>query len=392
MFAARRKTNFQQPLRREILPNYQPKYVKQQRFFNQFIENSLHPHSKIFDKEQNIPRDFFYTLAQNGFLGACIPKQFGGQQWDELSIGIMHESFAKELCSLANILTVLGMVSRSLIQFGSDVQKKTWLPRIATGKTLPALALTESNIGSDLERVETQLLDVDGEFILKGSKKYITLGQIADLFLVLANCQGQPTTVLIEKDTPGLIISPMSNFLGLRPNMLAELFFDNCQIPKTNLLGGIGMGLTYVTQTALDEGRYTTACGCVGLGQACLDAARNYTQERKQFDRTLGEHQLIQKMITEMVVQVKAARELCFYAGVLRQQKNPAYIAETLVAKYVASKMVVSVSNHALQILGAAGFEETYPVERYYRDAKVMEIIEGTSQMHEILISKLCVN
>lgn len=374
------------------MPNYHPRYLKQQRFFDQFIENYLHSYAEVFDKEKNIPRDFFYTLAQNGFLGACIPKQFGGQQWDELTIGLMHETFAKELCSMANILTVLGMVSKSLIQFGSEVQKQTWLPRIASGKTLAALALTEPNIGSDLEHVETQLLDRGDELILKGSKKYITLGQIADLFLVLANCQGQPTAILVEKDTPGLIISPMPNFLGLRSNMLAEIFFDDCRIPKTNLLGSIGMGLTYVIQAALDEGRYTTAYGCVGLGQACLDAALGYTQERKQFDRSLGEHQLIQKMITEMVVQVKAARELCFYAGVLRQQKNPAYIAETLVAKYVASKMVVFVSNHALQIFGAAGFDETYPVERYYRDAKVMEIIEGTSQMHEILISKLCIN
>ena len=372
------------------MPNYQPEYVKQQRFFYQFIEQSLHSHSKIFDKEQYIPRDFFYTLAQQGFLGACIPEQFGGQDWDELTLGLMHEVFAKELCSLANILTVIGMVSRSLIQFGSEVQKKTWLPQIATGKTLAALALTESNIGSDLEHVETQLFDVGEEFILKGNKKYITLGQLADLFLVLANFQGKPTTVLIEKDTPGLIVSPMTDFLGLRSNMLAELFFDNCKIPKTNLLGNIGIGLTHVTQTALDEGRYTTACGCVGLGQACLDAARTYAQERKQFNRSLDEHQLIQKMITEMIVQIKAARELCFYAGILRQQKNTAYIAETLVAKYFASKMVVFVSNHAMQIFGAAGFDETYPVERYYRDAKAMEIIEGTSQMHEILISKLC--
>lgn len=366
--------------------------MKQQRLFNQFIEKCLHPQAKIFDKEQSIPRDFFYTLAQNGFLGAGIPKQFGGQQWDELTIGIMHESFAKELCSLANILTVLGMVSKSLLQFGSKAQKQIWLPRIATGETLAALALTESNIGSDLEHVETQLLDAGDEFILKGSKKYITLGQIADLFLVLANCQGQLTTVLVEKDTSGLIITPMSNFLGLRSNMLAEIFFDNCRIPKTNLLGSIGIGFNCVIQTALDEGRYTTAYGCVGLGQACLDAALGYTQKRKQFDRRLDEHQLIQKMITEMVVQVKAARELCFYAGELRQQKNPAYIAETLIAKYAASKMAVFVSNYALQIFGAAGFEETYPVERYYRDAKVMEIIEGTSQMHEILISKLCNN
>lgn len=374
------------------MPNYQPEHKKWQHLFNQFIEKSLHPYSKSFDKEQNIPRDYFYTLAEKGFLGASIPKQFGGQQWDELTIGIMHELFAKELCSMANILTVLGMVSKAILQFGSKDQKQTWLPRMATGKTLAALALTESNIGSDLEHVETQLLEKNGEFVLKGSKKYITLGQIADLFLVLANFQGQATAVLIERDTPGLMISNMSDFLGLRSNMLAEIVFDNCRVSKKNLLGKIGMGLSYVIQTALDEGRYTTACGCVGLGQACLETARKYTQERKQFETTLDGHQLVQKMITEMLVQVKAARELSFHAGVLRQQKNPTYIAETLVAKYVASKMVVFVSNHALQIFGAAGFDESHVVERYYRDAKVMEIIEGTSQMHEILISKLCIS
>lgn len=374
------------------MPNYERGYLKQQQFFNDFLEKSLRSHSKIFDEQQTIPRDFFYTLAQHGFLGACISQQFGGQGWDALTTGFMHESFAKELCSLANILTVIGMVSTSIMQFGSDIQKKTWLPRIATGKTLVALALTEAHIGSDLAHVETELVDADDGFILKGHKKYITLGQIADLFLVLANYQGKLTTILIEKNTPGLTIVPMTDFLGLRSNMLAEIFFDHCRIPKTTRLGGVNLGLTHVTQTALDQGRYTTAYGCVGLGQACVDAVCDYTQKRTQFGRKLDEHQLIQKMMTEMIVQVKAARELCFYAGQLRQQKNPAYLAETLVAKYAASKMAVFVSNHALQIFGAAGFDKSYPVERYYRDAKVMEIIEGTSQMHEILISKLCIN
>lgn len=373
------------------MPHYQPKHTQQEGLFKYFIENSLRPQAKSFDEKQSIPRDLFYILAQQGFLGANIPKEFGGQEWDALTLGLMHENIAHELCSLANILTVIGMVNKPLIQFGTKTQKQTWLPRIAKGEVLAALALTESNIGSDLEHVETQLVEDQGELILTGSKKYITLGQLADLFLVLANYQGQPTTVLVEKNTPGLKVEPMCDFLGLRSNMLAEIHFDNCRVPQVNLLGKIGMGFSCVIQAALDEGRYTTAYGCVGLGQACLDSARNYTQERKQFSRRLDEHQLVQKMLTEMIVQVKAARELCFYAGTLRQEMNPAYIAETLVAKYVAAKMVVAVSDHALQLFGAAGFDKTYPVERYYRDAKVMEIIEGTSQMYEILIAKLCV-
>ncbi|KTD76564.1 acyl-CoA dehydrogenase family protein [Legionella waltersii] len=374
------------------MPHYPDEYLLQKKLFNEFIEKSLHPLSKMFDEQQSIPRHFLSTMATHGFFGACIPKQFGGQEWDELTIGLMHEAFAKELCSLANILTVCGMVNRTLMCFGSTIQKQTWLPRIATGETLVALALTEANIGSDLEHVETKLSDSEDGYNLSGSKRYITLGQLADLFLVLANYQGKPTTVLVERNTPGLKVSPMNDFLGLRSNMLAEIFFDDCPIPKAQVLGRIGMGLTHVTQTALNEGRYTTAWGCVGLGQACVDAARDYTHLRKQFNRALEEHQLIQKMMTEMIVHVKAARELCFYAGELRLQGNPAYLAETLVAKYAASKMAVLVSNHALQIFGAVGFDESYPVARYYRDAKVMEIIEGTSQMHEILIPKLCLN
>lgn len=372
------------------MPHYHPAYLQQQRFLNEFIETSLHPYSSLFDKEQAIPRQFFSLLAQEGFLGAAIPQQFGGQGWDELRIGLMHESFAKELCSLANILTVIGMVSKAVMQFGSPQQKKLWLPRIASGDVLPALALTEPQVGSDLEHVETQLVDAGDELVLTGRKKYITLGQLADVFLVLANCQGKLTTLLVARNTPGLQIVPMRDFLGLRSNMLAELFFDKCRIPRHAVLANRGMGLNYVTHTALDVGRYTTAYGCVGLGQACLDAANQYARARKQFEHSLEAHQLIQKMLTEMIVQVKAARELCFHAAQLRLHKDPAYIAETLVAKYAASKMVVFVANHTLQIFGAAGFSAHLPIERYYRDAKVMEIIEGTSQMHEMLIAKLC--
>ena len=373
------------------MPHYQSEYLDKQETFNQFIENFLVPNSKNFDKKQAIPREFFDTLAKHGFLGANIPKEFGGQHWDDLTIGIMHECFGKELSSIANILTVTGMVSKSLIQFGSLEQKHNWLPKIASGETLVALALTESNIGSDLENVQSMLTDNGEDLILKGSKKYITLGQIANLFLVLANLQDQPTAVLIESNTPGVSILPMSHFLGLRSNMLAEIHFDDCIIPKRNIVGKIGMGLTYIIQKALNEGRYTTACDCVGLGQACLEAAYEYSRQREQFSRPISEHQLIQKMISEMIVQVKAARELCFYAGNLRQTNNPKCISETLVAKYAASKMAVVTSSHALQIFGAAGFSDDYPVERYYRDAKVMEVIEGTSQMHEVLISKLSV-
>lgn len=371
------------------MPSYPPEYKIQQQFFNEVVENTVRPFSKIFDKEQSIPRDFFFILAEHGFLGASIPKQYGGQGWDDLAIGLLHESVAKELCSLENILTVTGMVCKSLMRFGSDGQRQTWLPEIAAGKTIVAIALTEPNIGSDLANVQTQLSICGDKYSLHGKKKYITLGQIADLFLVLANFQGKLTAILVEKDTLGLSVSPMSNFLGFRSNMLAEVSFEHCLIPETHILGSVGAGLTHVIAAALDVGRYTTAWGCVGLGQACVDAALDYTSKRTQYGQLLNEHQLTQKMMTEMIVEVKAARELCFSAAILKQQGDPDYIVETLVAKYFASKMTAFVSGQALQLFGASGLDENNIVERYYRDAKVMEIIEGTSQMHEILISKM---
>jgi alkylation response protein AidB-like acyl-CoA dehydrogenase len=209
---------------------------------------------------------------------------------------------------------------------------------------------------------------------------------------VFAKLEDKVTAFLIPKNTKGLTVKAISGLLGVRGSMLAELEFDNCIVPKENLVGRAGFGLTHVGLFSLDYGRYTIACGCVGLGQACLNESLNYAKERTQFKVPLGNHQLVQKMLTEMTVDIKAARLLCYNAGKLRDEGDPASIMETWCAKYFASKMANEVSSNAVQIFGAKGLSNDYPVERYFRDARVNEIIEGSSQIHESLIAKNMLN
>ena len=216
---------------------------------------------------------------------------------------------------------------------------------------------------------------------------WITLAQVASLFLVFAKEKGEPVAFLVERKTPGLQVEPTFGLLGLRANMLGKVSFDQCRIPEDNIIGKMGTGFSHVASFSLDIGRYTTAWGCVGLGQACLDACRKYTETRKQFGDAIKKHQLIQKKMSEMIVDVRAARQLCFYSSCLREACDPESPFETLVAKYYGSAMVNRVAGNAVQIHGANGCGSEYPVQRYYRDAKIMEIIEGTSQMHEIMIA-----
>lgn len=357
--------------------------------FREFVDKEIIPYADEFDSHTQIPGEIFQKLAQEGYLGAIIPTEYGGMDLDMITLAIMHEEFGRGYGSVQNILTVYGMVSRALVRWGNAEQKAKWLPRIAKGETIVAVAITEPSVGSDVKAIETSARHDGDRYILDGEKKWITLGQVADLFLVCTKFEGRRgATFLIERDTPGFSVEPITGMLGLKANMLGQLQMKECQVPGENLVGRIGMGITHVASYALDEGRYTTACGCVGLGQACLEQSLMYSGDRKQFGVYLKEHQLIQKMITEIAVQVKAARQLCYRAGYLRNIGDPSSITETLMAKYFASKMVNTAANHAVQIQGAAGCNNASPVERYYRDAKLMEIIEGASQMYEIQIAK----
>jgi alkylation response protein AidB-like acyl-CoA dehydrogenase len=223
--------------------------------------------------------------------------------------------------------------------------------------------------------------------VLHGHKKWITYGQIADVFLLFAQLNGKVSAFLVERDTPGLSMIPIAGMLGTRASMLAELHLQDCVIAKENLVGGSGFGLAPIATSALDIGRFSVACGCVGIAQACLDATLAFTSTRKQYGTLLKEHQLIQQMVTDMITNVKAARLLCHHAAYLKDKGDPATLMETFIAKYFASTAAMKAANDAVQIHGALGCSSEYPVQRYLRDAKVMEIIEGSTQIQQITIA-----
>lgn len=356
--------------------------------FRAFADKEIFPHADYFDQEQKIPAELIAKLAQKKYLSTVLPEDYGGLGLDMITFGLLNAEIGRACSSVRSLLTVHSMVSYAILRWGTQAQKERWLPKLATGEIIGAFALTEPNIGSDAKQIETTAEKQDDGFVLNGQKKWITYAQIADLFLIIAKCDGKPSAFLVERNSPGLSVEPTWGLLGTRASMLGKLHMDNCQVRKENLIGGLGFGFSTVALSALDLGRYTVAWGSVGIGQACLEASLKYSNERIQFGEPLKNHQLIKELIANMTTNVKAARLLCYAAGYLHDVGDPSATAETLVAKYFASTMAAKAASDAVQIHGGNGCGSEYPVQRYFRDAKVMEIIEGSNQMQQILISR----
>ncbi|MEH2178705.1 acyl-CoA dehydrogenase family protein [Nostoc sp.] len=355
--------------------------------FRAFVDEEIVPLANRYDQEERTPPKLIKNLAQLGYLGAILPKEFGGKAMDMITYGLLNEEIGRGCSSLRSLLTVHSMVARALDKWGNKSQKDYWLPKLASGEIIAAFGLSEPNVGSDAKSIETTAILSGDSYVLNGQKKWITYGQIADVFLVFAQCSGKASAFLVEKNSPGLTIKPISGMLGVRASMLAELHFQDCRIPQDNLVGKLGFGFSYIASSALDYGRYSVAWGSVGIAQACLEACIQYTSERKQFGVYLKEHQLIRQMITEMIANVKAARLLCYQAGYLKDNSDPSSIVETSIAKYFASTTATKIANDAVQIHGANGCSSEYSVARYLRDAKIMEIIEGSTQIQQITIA-----
>ncbi|MEH2112692.1 acyl-CoA dehydrogenase family protein [Nostoc sp.] len=355
--------------------------------YRAFVNQEICPDAGEWDRKEFTPLELIKKIAQRGFLGAILPQEYGGQGMDMITYGILNEEIGRGCSSVRSLLTVHNMVAHALCKWGNKSQKQYWLPKFASGETIAAFALSEPNVGSDAKSVETTATLAGDVYVLNGQKKWITYGQIADIFLVFAKCEGKPTAFLVEKNSHGLLVKPMSGLLGVRASMSAELYFNNCQVSLENLVGKLGFGFSYIAATALDYGRYSVASGCVGIAQACLEACIKYTSERKQFGVYLKEHQLIRQMISQMITNIKAARLLCYQAGYLKDISDPNSIIETSIAKYFASTVATKIANDAVQIHGGNGCSSEYPVERYLRDSKIMEIIEGSTQIQEITIA-----
>ncbi len=358
--------------------------------FRSYASEQVAPRADEFDRQQAIPRRFFESMAEHGYLASQVPGDHGGRGLDAISYGLLHEEIGRACSSVRTFLTVHDMVAEVLLRIGGDGPRRDWLPALIAGEQLAAFALTEPEAGSDAAAIRTTAIPNDGAYLLTGRKKWISFGQIADLFLVVARIRGSGPLAgfLVSRDTPGLTITPMEGLLGLRASMVSELKLDGCPVPNHRRVGPEGMPTGLLTATALQLGRYAVAWGCVGIGEACKDASLRYSQQRIQFGVPLDHHQLIQRRLANIAVHVRAARLLCLHAGYLRQSGDESAIQATLMAKYFASRMAGRVATDAVQIHGANGVSDAWAVERHFRDARIMEIVEGSTEIQQIAIAE----
>jgi hypothetical protein len=358
--------------------------------FRAFAVAEIAPHAGRWDREEAIPAGLIDELRARRYLGSNVPEEHGGLGRDMITYGLLTEEIAKACSSVRSLLTVHDMVAHAIVRWGSREQRESWLPRLARGEVLGALALSEPDAGSDARSVETTARDGGDAWVLDGRKKWTTFGQIAGLFLVLAQIgekpEGKLTAFLVERDSPGMTVQPLRGVWGTRASMLAEIAFDGCRVPKGNLIGRPGFGLSAVVSTALEQGRYSVAWGAVGIAQACLEASQTYARERRQYGVPIADHQLIRRLLTDMIAGVRAARLLCLRAGWMRQAGDPLAGGEVMIAKYFASTLATRAANDAVQIHGANGISDDLPLGRYLRDSRVLEIIEGSTQIQQINI------
>lgn len=369
-----------------------PEHEALRRELRSLVDREVAPRAAMHDREQVLDRNVIQTLADAGLLACELEAEHGGRGLDGLGLGLWMEELGRGCSSVRSLATVHGMVAHVIARWGRPALRETWLPRLGRGQWLGALAVTEPEAGSDLAAVRTRAERDGDDLVLHGEKRWITCGEIADGFLVLAAAEGGPVAVLLRRDTPGLELEPIRDMLGTRGSMLAALRMRGCRVAADSVLGRPGTGLAWVVSAALDHGRFTVAWGAVGIAQACLEASVRHAQQRVQFGVPLIEHQLVRRLISEMTASTRAARQLCLYAARLRGAGDPESMAETSVAKHFAAKVAMQAAHDAVQIHGAQGCSSEQPVARYFRDAKVMEIIEGSNEMHQIHIADLAIS
>lgn len=352
-----------------------------------FAIEQLDPIAFEIDRSQTTPPAVLARLGEEGWLGAALPACWGGGAFDPLSYGLATEEVGRACASVRSLMTVHNMAAQALVRFGNAEQQARWLPALCSGDRKIAFALTEPEVGSAANDIRCIAEETDEAFLLTGIKSWITYGQIADLFLVIARVADGPTAFVVERDMPGLSIEPITDAFGTRGSMLARMHFDRVRVPKANRVGAKGAGVRFVANTALDHGRFSVAWGATAIVRACLAASTAYAVQREQGGCALIEHQLIRRQLTDMLVLDTTARALCRRSAEFRRTGNPDAAAETALAKYHAADAAQKAAAAAVKLHGGNGCSADYPVARHLRDATVAGIIEGTQEMHQIALA-----
>jgi butyryl-CoA dehydrogenase len=364
-----------------------------QETISKFAREEIAPVASENDKKGQFPLDIFKKLAELGFMGTPIPEEYGGAGFDYISHAIVAEEIGRVDSSLRGTYSVqVSLVELPIYNFANEEQKKKYLPKLTSGEWIGCYGLTEPNAGSDPASMNSSAEEDGDYYVLNGQKTWITNAGIADLAIVYAKTDKEAggrgiTAFLVERGMEGFSTSDLHDKLGLRASNTGEIFLENCRVPKENIMGEINKGFKIALST-LDFGRYTVAAGCVGVAQGCIDVCKDYAKQRIQFGKPIAGFQLIQQMIADMVVECEAGRLLVYRAGHLKN-KGVRNTRETSIAKYYCSEMVNRVAYKAIQIHGGYGFSGEYDVERFYRDARINTLYEGTSQIQQLIIGAL---
>ena len=354
------------------------------------------PRAAAIDKEHRFPKELIARLGELGLMGVAVPEEWGGAGMDTVSYVVALEEIARACASTAVIMSVNNsLVCEPILKFGSDAQKQAWLPLLASGQKLGCFALSEPEAGSDAAAQKTTAVLKGDRYVLNGTKNFITNGPVADVAIIMTMTrlgQGHKgiTAFLVDTKTPGLSFGPHDDKLGIRGAPSAQMFLTDCAVPKEALLGTEGEGFK-LAMSALDAGRIGIAAQALGIARAAFEAATRYATERKTFGQPIAQHQAIQFKLADMNTDIDAARLLIWMAAVAkdRSKKDPAlrFTTEAAMAKVFASEVANRVAKEAIQVFGGYGYLGDFPVERHYRDAKITEIYEGTSEIQRLVIA-----
>ena len=357
-----------------------------------FAEKHIRPNIMEWDEAQIFPVELFKQLGDLGLMGVLVPEEYGGS-------GLGYQEYVDVIVEVSRVCGSIGLslaahnslCTGHILAFGNEEQKQKWLPKLATAEWIGAWGLTEANTGSDALRMMTTAVEDGDDYIINGSKNWITHGKSGDIAVVMVRTGEQGSSkgisaIVVERGTPGFSAGKKENKLGMRASETAEMIFDNCRVPKANLLGNVGEGFKQAMKV-LDGGRISIAALGLGIAKGAFDAAVSYSKQRQQFGQPISSFQAISFKLADMATEIEAAELLIRQAADLKNRHLP-MTKESAMAKYFSSEVAVKVSTEAVQIFGGYGYTKDFPVEKFYRDSKLCTIGEGTSEIQKIVIAR----
>lgn len=353
----------------------------------EFTDAEIRPLAREIDENENIPEELIKKIAEVGFLGTAFPEEYGGGGFGEIGYCILQEEITRGCGSTATFIGAHQSIGTNAIYLGgSEKLKKKYLPLLTSGEKIAAFALTEPEAGSDSFNLKTKAKLVKDKWILNGNKSWITNGSIADVFSVFARTAKGITGFVVDADTPGIIIGANEKKLGIKGSATNTITFENVEIPKENIIGADGRGFL-IAMSTLDAGRLGLGACCLGASKELLEISTNYSKQRKQFNQTISNFQAIQFMLADIAAKIYSMESIIYRTATKYDDKED-ITKEAAIVKLISSEAMADIADKALQIHGGMGFSRELPLERLFRDARILKIFEGTNEIQKFIISR----